>query len=80
MKREGGCKEVMLKSRRRGGAENAEGILLDCGFWISDLGYGRVGCIGLGWSYAPCWVFSWYLVVAGQRAGTGTRPYTVMGG
>jgi hypothetical protein len=32
-------------------------------------------------SCAPCFgVYSLYLVVAGQRAGTGTRPYTVIGG
>ena len=28
----------------------------------------------------PVWVFPCYSVVAGQRAGTGTRPYTVIVG
>ena len=62
-----------MKSRRIGGAENAEGIL------DLDLGYGRRGCMGL-WGpmhpvpcCSPC-----YLVVAGQRADTWVRPYTVM--
>jgi hypothetical protein len=33
---------------------------------------------GAGW--VLCTLSLWYLVVAGQRAGTGTRPYTGMVG
>jgi hypothetical protein len=53
---------------------------LDFGFWILDLGYGRVGCMGLWGPMHPVGLCSWYLVVAGQRADMGVRPYTVMVG
>ena len=36
-----------------------------------------MGCVG---PMHPCFLLFLYSVVAEQRAGTGTRPYTVMGG
>ena len=72
-----GVKEDGFYRGEVGGAENAECCL---GFWILDCGFrvweDRVH--GLGGPMHPDWLFPLYLVVAGQRADTWVRPYTVM--